>query len=370
MSWQPAHVKFLTIRRRCLGIFYFTGFWIFARIAHPIILQNCTINEPIGLRNADAFSVNLHGSSVAGVQADGLRTRGNVFLRDGFHATGGVRLPGAKIGDDLDCLGGTFEIPNGKALYLNGAKVTTTLFLAGSASPPAGDVDLRSAQVGDLVDDEKSWPAPGKLYPDGFVYSGFSREVPWRAYDQGVRRGRLYSLGLEHDFHPQPYEQLSRVFREMGQEQEAREVAIAEKAQLRKHGGLGALSRFWNWFLGVTISYGYHPGRVLLYLFGVWLVGAFMFWAAKRKGVKVPAGKEAYDLYETPLASLPPGYPRFSAPLYALDLIVPGIDMRQKSKWRPYEKQPGDRWYWVWGDGDGRLCRRLLGSDPHRHCCG
>ena len=352
-----------------------------ANIPHPFVLFDCFIGEPITLRNADALSVNLDGSRVAGIVADGLRTRGDVFLRDDFHATGEVRLPGAAIGGDLDCFGGTFKNAEGVALYadraavegavflhkgfhakgevrllgakigrdlncsggtfenaegealnaagarveghvfltsmpqpegglgfhakgevrlvgakiggklacwggkfenadgtalnLEGATVTATFFLSEFASPPAGVVDLRSAHVGYLVDDEKSWPQDeGNLKLDEFVYGRLAGYAPWQARD------RLRWLSLLPGFWPQPYEQLVRVLREMGQEQDAREVAIAKQVQVRKRGSPG----FWGWarslFLGFTIAHGYKGGRAFAWLVLVWLLGTGMFWLA------------------------------------------------------------------------------------------
>ena len=55
-----------------------------AKIPHPLLLGHCFIGKPITLRNADALAVNFAGSHVAEIRADGLRTRGSVFLRNGF----------------------------------------------------------------------------------------------------------------------------------------------------------------------------------------------------------------------------------------------------------------------------------------------
>ncbi len=136
------------------------------------------------------------------------------------------------------------------------------------------------------------------------------------------------------------------MLREMGHEREARDVAIAKQEQLRKHGGLGPLRLAWKRFLGITISHGYEPAWVFVWLFVLWLAGTFMFWCANRRGVMAPSEKEAYVSYQGDSTTGPQWYPKFHAPLYALDLFVPGIDLHQKSKWSLHEA--ADRWYWAW----------------------
>ena len=100
-----------------------------------------------------------------------------------------------------------------------------------------------------MEDDEKSWPNAGKLLLDGFVYTRLAGDnTPWRARDWrddgGEHKGRLYWLSLQPDFHPQPYEQLAKVLRDMGHEREAREVEIARREKLRPD--LGFWSGSWR----------------------------------------------------------------------------------------------------------------------------
>ncbi len=65
----------------------------------PLILIDCFVDEPINLMDADALSVALTGSHVTGIEADGLHIRGDVLLRDAFHATGEVRLSAPRSGE-------------------------------------------------------------------------------------------------------------------------------------------------------------------------------------------------------------------------------------------------------------------------------
>ena len=70
-------------------------------------------------------------------------------------------------------------------------------------------------------------------------------------------------------FAAQPYEQLADMYRQAGQDTEAREVAIARRRDLRKYGNLNWYRRFGNWFLDKTIRYGYQTWRAAVGLAAV-----------------------------------------------------------------------------------------------------
>ena len=63
------------------------------------------------------------------------------------------------------------------------------------------------------------------------------------------------------DFAAQPYEQLADMYRQSGQDAEARDVAIARRRDLRTYGNLNWYARFGNAFLDKTIRYGYQTWR-------------------------------------------------------------------------------------------------------------
>ena len=83
-------------------------------------------------------------------------------------------------------------------------------------------LDLRGAVVGGLLDQERSWPSPGKLLIDGFTYKGFGPESPSDA------ASRLKWLRLQPSFRPQPYQQLANVLRDNGDEAGAARVLAAK----------------------------------------------------------------------------------------------------------------------------------------------
>jgi len=69
-----------------------------------------------------------NANSVA-LSAEGAKIGGAVLLRNGFDATGEVRLFGASIGGNLDCERGNFTNGNGIALNATLAKLESSVFL-------------------------------------------------------------------------------------------------------------------------------------------------------------------------------------------------------------------------------------------------
>ncbi len=110
-------------------------------------IRNSLFSAPPQLGSARLRAVSLDGSHCPGIDADGLRLRKIMHLKGGFHATGEVRLPGAEIGGNLDCSGGTFLNERGKALYADGLKVRGDVFLRGKFNA-TGEIRLLGAKIG------------------------------------------------------------------------------------------------------------------------------------------------------------------------------------------------------------------------------
>ena len=85
--------------------------------------------------------------------ADGIIVTHDVMLRDGFEARGGVRLPGASIGGNFDCGNGRFINPDAKAYALtaDGINVTGNVFLRHDFEADGG-VRLLGATIGGNLD--------------------------------------------------------------------------------------------------------------------------------------------------------------------------------------------------------------------------
>jgi hypothetical protein len=188
----------------------------------------------------------------------------SVFLGDGFSAEGEVRLTGANLSGDLEAINGYFKNPGKTALNTDGLKAAGWFNL--NSSMIDGEVDLRGSDVKSafflqnlnskngaptlvldlshstvrlLFDDQRSWPAQGNLNLDGFVYTRL-RGGPADA----INRLRWLKLQQQRDTHattftPQPYEQLARILREVGDDSGAKSVLMAMENARFSYGKLG-----------------------------------------------------------------------------------------------------------------------------------
>ena len=214
---------------------------LLARIPFPLTFAGCAFAGPINLIRAEVRGLYLDASHTKSISADGVKVEGDVNLRDGFSATGEVRLRGASIGGDLECGNATFSNPHGYCLSADGVKVEGAMFLRegfeaqgrvsliaaevkrhfqwrGVRSPAKVTLDLRSAKLGTLWDDEKSWPTKGNLYLQGLEYGEIFHDAPHDA------QSRITWLRLQRE-ERFPRTQINRIAREI------REKDVKDQAQ-------------------------------------------------------------------------------------------------------------------------------------------
>ena len=135
-----------------------------AYVEDELDLSGCSITFDVSLincyfpQNFYALSacmrggLNLDGSYlVEGLGADRLECSSSVHLRNGFKATNTVRLLGALIRGNLSCHGGVFEVIEGAALSVDGAKVAGSVLL-GRGFKANGSVRLSGIQINGLLD--------------------------------------------------------------------------------------------------------------------------------------------------------------------------------------------------------------------------
>jgi hypothetical protein len=341
-----------------------------ARLPCPVLLLGCWFEEPVNLAEASIPALRMPGCHLPGLRAAQLAVDGNLELNDGFTASGEVRLLGASIGGRLSFATASLANPGGIALQaerltvaqdifftegmtaagdirLVGARVGGNADFTGCTTPGSEqafaliltelqaaslilrthvapeEADLTGAAVGRLADEPASWPR--RLRLRGFTFGTLDEERT-----VGVRE-RLAWLGRDRDgYSPQPYEQLAAVYRREGREQDAREVAIArQRARRRTLSGPGSLPwRLWSLLLDVVTGYGYRTWLAGLWLLGWWAAGTLVFAAA-------------YPHYLIPAAPDAP-HPAFQPVIYALDVLLPVVDLNQQEFWIP---QGLARWF-------------------------
>ena len=131
-------------------------------IPFALTFWNCRFDQKMNLRGVHVPALDLEGTWVRSIGADGTSVAGDVFLRNKFRANGEVRLLGAQIGGDLDCQNASFNNPaqkdiaaTGQALNFGKAVVKGSVFLRNGFRAEGG-VRLLSAQIGSNLECDNS----------------------------------------------------------------------------------------------------------------------------------------------------------------------------------------------------------------------
>ena len=192
-------------------------------------------------------------------------------------------------------------------------------------------LDLRTATVNGMVDDENSWPTPGRLAIEGFVYRDFfSPPTDARSRLQWIHRSEGQHpawMNVPEGVRSQPYRELAKVLRERGDEGGAREVLIA--ADELRYSQFGPLGRAWGWFLKWTVGYGHRPLLTIMWSLLVVLIGWDVVWFAKAASVMRPTYPE------NPPSNEELHYQELHPLLYSLDVFLPFVNLHQEHYWWP-----------------------------------
>jgi hypothetical protein len=310
---------------------------------------DCTGGKFDDQGKANAFALKVERANI----------NGSVWLGKDFLAKGPVTLYGASIGGDFECGDGRFNQDANNTSYLNAqftkingsvdlndikfigrldfqnSQIANTFSWLGS-SPTNAMLDLRLAKVGTLTDDTSSWPAPGQLFLQGFVYDRIRSPSPVDA------KNRIAWLDRQptNVFLPQPYEQLTAVFRNMGLEDEAVAVIIAKNkgyaASLHWFPPGHWSECFWYKIFGRFVGYGYKTWRA----FGLSLVfigtGCLVFGFGRNRGLILPTDEKDCGFDATGTPHVDQNYPAFSDFIYSLEMFVPLVKLGMDDNWRPY----------------------------------
>jgi hypothetical protein len=399
-----------------------------AKIAGSVFLTGCfsssgairLVGTQIG-DDLDCSGATLTAKSCA-IAADRANIAGNLNLKEGFSSSGEVRLLGARIGGNLDCSGAAL---NGKdyALSADRANIGGTVFLK-YVSAPLGAMTLSVAQIGanldctraklrtltcentrigrDLIwteiqspeetylnllqasvntlhDDAASWPAPDCLVVRGLEYKDLEQHDPSTDKNlnknsiaarhplQAGERVRWLSLQKSKDrFDPQAWVRLSNLFKERGEENQARWVLLGYRVRLAVAG---------HWLLlpvRVCLAFlSWEPLLVLIPFLLILYCGAKTYQQAWDEQLIRPTAAEAW--VQKPASSTPPraaqfagAYPYFNPWIYTLENELPLAKFGMDDKWAAdpnliaqgkaavYWRLAGLRWFLIlagWAQG-------------------
>ncbi|MDX2393297.1 oxidoreductase [Streptomyces sp. DK15] len=298
-----------------------------AKVGASMSMRGARLTAVGGQRalNAPTLTVErtLYLTSIALTTANGGPAFGNGWSRTptnggpgrAFECRGPLRLDDGRFGDSVDFYGARFELAPDQEVSLR--RIQTPEFRFVGEAPERGRVVVSGSKVDKLVDRHTSWPGPGRLSMEGFVYE----KVAPRG-DFTLARRLAWVEAATPEYSPEPYERLATVLRDGGEDAEAREVLLAK--QRRRRATLPPAARAWGLLQDWTVVYGYRPGRAALWMALLWAAGALLFLGHRPEPVKADE------------------HPHWNAALYALDLLLPVINLGQEGHW----KMAGG---WQWG---------------------
>ncbi|MFD5711068.1 oxidoreductase [Streptomyces pharetrae CZA14] len=293
-----------------------------ATVGVSLSLRGARLRNPYGRLafNAPQLTVErtlyLTPAGVGGLQLSGVTpVEGTRVQR--FECQGGLRLDDGRFGDAVDLDGARLVLSDDQELSLRRIQVPELRFLG--ERPRRGKVVLSGARIVNLVDRASSWPGPGHLHMPGFTYENL---VPQGPFPLAERLEWVAAATAEYN--PDPYERLAAVLRAGGEDEDAREVLLAK--QRRRRETLPPAAKIVGYAQDWTVAYGYRPGRAAVWMAVLWAAGSLAFAHAGRPD----AGGGG--------SAAPPWNPA----LFALDLLLPVIDLGQAGVW-----QLRGGWQWL-----------------------
>lgn len=377
------------------------------RISRSINLRGITAKANVEIKAAiiggqlNCEGARFEAASGQALNAQGVKVTRSIYLR-GITAKAEVKLNAAVIGGQLSCRGACFEATEGRSLNAQRMHVAQGLIWR-EVTPGQGVFDFSAAQVGDLADDPECWPEKRQLVLDGFTYDRISGSSPTDAKTRipWLEKGSEWN----GQFFPQPFTQLANVLREMGHDSEARKVLFRREQLLRINRrdqqriapngevsvGLLSISRdisngfryFVDLVLRGIVGYGHRPFRSLWLLLALIFLTIFPAHFAYEEGsftpnsapVLVSGGWQDLSMSQPNPAKVwsgdaepllwshseneenwqdaAPGrdWETFNALAYAVDIIVPIIDIGQTAAWAPSTTRGwwGKQLWWLKG---------------------
>jgi hypothetical protein len=305
-----------------------------------VSIDSAIIGGRFECAGADLVTFESNGVALSAINT---KITSDLFLANDFRAAGEVRLSHASIGGDLECAQGHFFGSNTNSdaltaysatiansvhlrsgfesvgfLHFDGATIGHYFSMYDIVSPGKITLDLRDVRVGVLNDRENSWPRPGNLYIDNFVYDEIFTDAPT---DLEARKKWLHLQPQDH-FLPQPYEQLASVLRKMGQNGGARGVLTEKNWDRHGHDHWYHLSWWWDQFFGLMAGFGFKPSLSLFWIIFFICLGKYLFCSGMQHGLMVNTNP---DKEKQP----------FNAWIFSVETFVPLLKLGIVEHWRP-----------------------------------
>ncbi|GAA1885502.1 oxidoreductase [Streptantibioticus ferralitis] len=283
-----------------------------ARIGGRLSLRGSALHNPYGRYALNAARVTVEhtlylssgwfsGYSGGGTPPAGVHTQR-------FTSEGGIRLDDGRFGNAVIADKAHFRLTGTQQLSLR--RIQTPELRLTLDEPPSGRISLAGARIGNLTDRPSSWPGRGGIDLAGFSYESLSSPGP-----VPLEQRIAWLADATPEYNPEPYETLAQVLRQGGEDSQAREVLLAK--QRRRRETLPPAGVVWGWVQDITVGYGYRPGRAALWMAVLWAAGTLYFGMGPRPE---PVDDQAW--------------PHWNPALFALDLLLPIVDLGQSHSWR------------------------------------
>jgi hypothetical protein len=245
----------------------------------------------------------------SGTQLPFISEGGSRWRTRHFECTGGVVLDDGRFGSSLVIENARLELERDQELSLR--RIQTPELNFTPRAPERGLIVLSGANVEKLLDRVGSWPRDQRLWMAGFTYQ---QAIPKEGHFN-VRERLQWLAVATPEYSPLPYEQLALMYRNSGEDTNARAVLLAK--QRRRRETLPLVGKVWGYLQDWTVAYGYRPAQAALWMALLWAASALVFNGHRPDALK---GGEA---------------PHWNATLYALDLLLPVITFGQDTAWDP-----------------------------------
>lgn len=226
---------------------------------------------------------------------------------DSLVTVGQVNAPGLHTQRNFDLRRSRISNPAGMAVNAHGINIAGDFVL--TEAHIEGQLELIEATTVQLADDRAR--LPDKILINGFTYTTLFPHQDAKTRLQWVRRNKTNDPQVR----TQPYEQLARNYRHLGDDRAARTVLCAKEHDITRHN-----TPLWRkpgrYFLEWLVGYGHLPGRASWWVIGAWLFGMAFFMVSPPE----PAPGEAPHV--------------FNPALYSLDVLLPAPNLGLESHWQ------------------------------------
>jgi hypothetical protein len=264
---------------------------------------------------------------------------GSAFLDSGFQASGDTNLSNIQVKNDLSFNGSRVGRTIGEGARVGGDLIWTNVQ---DAPTTKRYLNISGAAFQNIFDDEASWPTKDNLLLNGLTYRDIELRMsqdtsqgctaslpPSIAFDLKKRIEWLKLQKPEDQLRPQPWRQLAKHQREIGNDRNAKDAIYIFRCVKAASSWLPI--RVCQIIFAALEK---QPSWILLPICVCLLLGSLLFWQGEQMRAIAPIKSDAYVAWaqnSTPNEA----YPKFSAFIYTLENSLPIFKLGQNDAWVP-----------------------------------